>query len=148
MSIRIISVCMIMFLTIVSPAMADELDYKPGELIVRFAPKVDGKQQTPAERNTVLASIDGGTVRRSCKLVPGLTLVTLAENVTVENALAAFQNANGILYAEPNYKIKLNATEPNDKRFDELWGMHNTDQPRLRRTYLPSVLDALNITGL
>jgi len=104
------------------------LGYKPGELLVRFEPKLDGKQLTITQQNQLLASISRGTVKRSSKLVPGLTLVELPENLSVENALAAFKNASGILYAEPNYKITLDSTFPNDPRFDELWGMHNTGQ--------------------
>jgi len=111
-----------------SVGLASDLAYRPGELIVRFAPKADGKQRTKAERNTVLASLEGGSVKHSYKLVPGLTLVKLPENLSVENALVVFKNASGVLYAEPNYKIKLLSIIPNDTRFDELWGMHNTGQ--------------------
>jgi len=64
--------------------------------------------------------------------VPGLTVVKLPANRTVENALPAFKTASGILYAEPNYKIKLLSTFPNDPNFGELWGMHNTGQPHPR----------------
>ena len=48
-----------------SGAIASDLPYKPGELIVRFAPKPDGKQRTLTERNELLASIDGGNVKHS-----------------------------------------------------------------------------------
>ncbi|HEW79120.1 MAG TPA: hypothetical protein ENH34_04030 [Phycisphaerales bacterium] len=95
-----------------SGAIASDLPYKPGELIVRFASKPDGKQRTLTERNELLASIDGGNVKHSYKLVSGLTVIKLPTNVTVKNALAAFKNIQGILYAEPNYKLKLLSTFP------------------------------------
>jgi len=111
-----------------SVGFTSELDYKQGELIVRFAPRPDGKQRTIAERSAILDVIDGGTIKRSSKLVPGLTLVKLPANITVENSLAAFKNVNGILYAEPNYKVKAISTFPNDPSFTQLWGMHNIGQ--------------------
>ena len=111
-----------------SITIASDLGYKPGELLVRFAPKPNGQQRTITERNEILASIVGGNVTRSYKLVSGLTLVKLPTNTAVENALAAFKNASGILYAEPNYRIKAFSTFPNDTRFNEQWGLHNTGQ--------------------
>ena len=111
-----------------SVGFASGFGYKPGELIVRFKPKANGKQRTIAERNAVLASIDGGTVKRCYRLVAGLTQVKLPSHLTVKNAIAAFQKEGEILYAEPNYYIRLLSTFPNDPRFNELWGMHNTGQ--------------------
>ncbi|NIA17189.1 MAG: S8 family serine peptidase, partial [Planctomycetes bacterium] len=128
MSIRTIILCTILLVIAFAQVQAADLPYKPDELIVRFAPKVDGQQRTRIERNEILASIVGGTVKRFTKLVPGLGLVKLPDNVTVEKALAAFKNAQGILYAEPNYKIKLLSTFPDDPRFNEQWGLHNTGQ--------------------
>jgi len=31
-------------------------------------------------------------------------------------------------YAEPNYTVRINATFPNDPKFNKLWGLHNTGQ--------------------
>ena len=105
-----------------------DLEYNPGELIVRFAPKPNFQQRTKSEQNTILASINGGIVKRTYKLVPGLSLVKLPAPRTVKNSLADFRRLPGILYVEPNYKIRLYSTEPNDSSFDYLWGMHNTGQ--------------------
>lgn len=104
------------------------LGYEPGELLVRFAPKTDGSQRTPAECNAILTAINGGIIKDSYKLVPGLTLVKLPANVTVEKDLVVFKNAIGILYAYPNYICTVASTFPNDTRFEDLWGMHNTGQ--------------------
>ena len=104
------------------------LQYEPGELLVRFKSKTDGSQLALTEKNSVLASINGGTVEHSYKLVEGLTLVKLPESVTVENALLVFKNAQSISYAHPNYIVTGASTFPNDEKFDDLWGMHNTGQ--------------------
>jgi len=129
MSNKIILLLTIVFSIVYSSVgIASDLAYKPGELIVRFAPKPDSKQWTKTEQNAILASINSGTIKSSCRLVPGLTLVKLPETLSVESALVVFKNASGILYAEPNYKGKALSTFPNDTRFNELWGMHNTGQ--------------------
>jgi hypothetical protein len=123
-ALLLVIVCLI---TYNSTGAASDLRYKSGELIIRFAPKAEGKHRTLAEQNELLASIDGGTVKYSYKLVPGLTVVKLPQGKTVKDALPAFKNVSGILYAEPDYEIKL-LSIPNDTCFPQLWGMHNTAQ--------------------
>ena len=55
---RIIVICIIVniFSGIVIAADPNELDYKPGELIVRFAPKANGVQRSKAERGEIKGS--------------------------------------------------------------------------------------------
>jgi subtilisin family serine protease len=107
---------------------AADAAYEPGELIVRFAAKADGKQLNSIEKDQILASLGGGVVKRSYSLVRGLSVIELPEGVTVEQALRSYNKADGILYAEPNYRVKALSTIPNDTRFNDLWGMHNTGQ--------------------
>ncbi|MDH4240764.1 MAG: hypothetical protein OEW48_14490 [Phycisphaerae bacterium] len=102
--------------------------YKPGELLVRFAPKVDGKQRSRAEKNQMLTSLGGATIKRNFTIVPGLTLVKLPTGLTVKDALKTFNRTDGIFYAEPNYKIYFDSTFPDDPNFSEQWGLHNTGQ--------------------
>ena len=118
----------IFFMAILTSVKASDLPYKEGELLIRFATKADGIQRTSAERNQILASFDAGTVKTSFKLVPSLSVVKLPVNLTVVDALPKLRGKSGILYVEPNYKIRLASTLPNDTRFDELWAMHNTGQ--------------------
>ncbi|MHC4529595.1 MAG: S8 family peptidase [Planctomycetota bacterium] len=101
--------------------------YKAGELLVHFMPKANGSQQSRAEKNAVLAAIGAGNIKRSYRLVPGLTVVKLPEGLTVENALKRFKGKGEVLYAEPNYEVYALAT-PNDPNFSDLWGMYNTGQ--------------------
>ena len=102
--------------------------YEPGELLVRFASKPDGKQRNIIEKNQILNSLGGGTIKRNFKIVPGLTLVELPAGLTVKDALKTFNRADGILHAQPNYILKALSTFPNDPNFAQLWGMHNTGQ--------------------
>jgi len=104
------------------------LPYKEGELLVRFAPKTNGKQRTTDERVQILSSFNAGAVKHSVKLVPGLSLVKLPENLKVKDALSKLRGKGEFLYIEPNYKIRIALTFPNDTRFEELWAMHNTGQ--------------------
>jgi hypothetical protein len=102
--------------------------YKPGELLVRFASKADGKRRSQQEKFQILNSLGGATTKRNFKIVPDLSAVKLPPEMTVEEALQRFNKANGILYAQPNYQLKASSTFPNDPRFGELWGMHNIGQ--------------------
>ena len=102
--------------------------YKPDELIVRFAPKGDSKQRNITEKIQLLSSLGGGTITQEYTIVPGLSVVRLPPGLTVEDALKTYNAADEILYAEPDCEIPLLSPLPNDTRFDELWGMHNTGQ--------------------
>jgi serine protease len=111
-----------------SYAVASDLEYVPGELIVQFKPKPDGKQHSLSEKNQILNSLDGATIKRISRHVPGLTLVKLPTGQTVEDALETLNRTDGILLAAPNHKLKYASTLPNDTRFNDLWGLHNTGQ--------------------
>ena len=106
----------------------DPASYVPGELLVRFRAHAQGRVRTAAERREVLNVIAGARIRSSYKIVPGLSHIRLPAGVTVKEAIATLARSNDILYVEPNYKVELFATEPNDVDFGELWGLHNTGQ--------------------
>ena len=46
---------------------------------------------------------------------------------SVKDALAKLRKNPAVLYAEPDYIVKA-AVTPDDSRYSELWGMHNTGQ--------------------
>jgi subtilisin family serine protease/Tol biopolymer transport system component len=102
-------------------------EYKADELIVRFRPDPAGHERSITDRNQILSNY-GCTVVRDFRIVDGLSLVCLNGAMTVEEAVGALNDVDEILYAEPNYRIHVDETIPNDTRFDELWGMHNTGQ--------------------
>jgi hypothetical protein len=76
---------------------AESAAYVPGELLVRFAPKQNGQRPTLVEQNTILAAVGGGAVERTFRIVPGLALVKLPPEWSVEEALPLFEAAGGIL---------------------------------------------------
>lgn len=49
------------------------------------------------------------------------------EDISVEKAIATYDENPAIEYIEPNYEVSINNL-PNDPRFDELWGLNNTGQ--------------------
>ncbi len=66
-------------------------------------------------------------VARRYKLVRNLQLVRLPPGLNVEQAIEQYKRQPGVLYAEPNYIIRLDAT-PNDPSYNQLWGLNNTGQ--------------------
>ncbi len=121
--------------------------YKEGELIVRFTPKANGLQRTLQEKDATLSLFNGGTVKYSYKLVPGLTLVQLPNEAKVKDKIDLFINRTEILYVEPNYKIYLHSIFPNDTHFNYQWNMHNIGQIHPKDTtegggFISGTLDA------
>ncbi len=101
--------------------------YKSGQVLVRFA-DVDGQTLSFNQKSSILnARVTGSTIKKTYKLVPGLSLVKLPEGITVPDATSSFLSSPLILYAEPVYQRKL-AVIPNDPNFPQLWGMNNTGQ--------------------
>jgi len=107
---------------------AEQLPYKEGQLLMRFA-NVAGRPLAGNTKETILNSIIPGCCvgKEYDGIVQGLTLVNLPSGTTVADALPLFSQSSAFLYVEPNYKLELAAT-PDDSRFSELWGMHNTGQ--------------------
>jgi subtilisin family serine protease len=101
--------------------------YVEGELLVRFAKKLDGQIPTKLERRAVLTALGGAQETGSYWLVPGLTVVKLPDGVTVQQALTRFNAKGEILYAQPNWICRTLET-PNDPKFNEQWGLNNTGQ--------------------
>ena len=112
-----------------------DLGYVPGELLVRFAPKADGRQRTRAERDQIVGSLGAAKVRKDYRIVPGLSHVKLPAGVTVEDAMARLNKRRDIIYAQPNHYLRLCGTFPNDPHGPkpapdggDLWGMYNIGQ--------------------
>ena len=53
--------------------------------------------------------------------------VKLPQGISVPDAIQAYKAHPDVEYAEPNYIVKASAI-PNDARFGEQWGLHNTGQ--------------------
>ena len=94
-----------------------ELSYVPGELLVRFAPTKTGMQLDTSGKNVILSSLGGATIKHNFRILPGLSLIKLPENLKVEDVLSFYHANEGILYAEPNYRLTYLNNEPNDPYF-------------------------------
>jgi subtilisin family serine protease len=95
-------------------------DLVPGEIIVRFNEGI-----TRSDVAKKAAALDGA-IKRSLGM--GETYTLKVPKGTDTTALAERLNARSdVLWAEPNAKMELMAA-PNDPRFGEMWGLHNTGQ--------------------
>lgn len=61
------------------------------------------------------------TLKRS-----GIRKVRLPEEMTVAQAVALYRSDPDVVFAEPNYRYRLQAV-PNDSMMDQLWGLANMD---------------------
>ncbi|HEY5654009.1 MAG TPA: S8 family serine peptidase [Pontiella sp.] len=95
--------------------------YKPGHLLVKFSADI-----SKADRDALLALVDAKLLKKY-NLVPGLCLIKLGTEASVEECLQFFNGTPGIDYAEPDYVWETSII-PNDPRFNEQWGLHNTGQ--------------------
>lgn len=75
---------------------------------------------------TLLSFGDAGSATASA-LGGGLWQVDLPLGVSVDKAIAAYQDLGDVAYAQPDYVLTANVI-PNDSRFGSLWGLHNTGQ--------------------
>ncbi|MBN1208777.1 MAG: S8 family serine peptidase [Myxococcaceae bacterium] len=94
-------------------------EYVPGELLVHF-------KENAGELALAAHASLGAKVLHTYRMYPGLQLVSVDE-ASMEAALAAYQADPNVLYAEPNYIYRTSAL-PNDPRFGDQWGLHNTGQ--------------------
>ncbi len=106
------------------------ITYKSDSILVVYkddASKLDRR----AARNTVRAKIsdlnNDEIDDKYNNLGKGRLAKFKLDGISVKNALEKLRKNPAILYAEPDY-IVSKAGVPNDARFDELWGMHNTGQ--------------------
>ena len=79
--------------------------YKPGELLVCFAPRADGTEMTIRQMNRILASLGGGFIKAKSMLCiyPPEFGVGLPRSLTVKQALVTYNRSKEILYARPIY---------------------------------------------
>ena len=111
--------------------------YDSSKILLQFREGV-----SPEEISAVL---DGTTFKQTAALVPGLWEVELADDVSIDSALEAFQADTSVLFAEPDYVIQLTAT-PNDASFGSLWGLNNTGQVGGTLDADIDALEAWNVT--
>ncbi|MBI3995858.1 MAG: S8 family serine peptidase [Nitrospirae bacterium] len=99
---------------------AAPVSFVPGEILVKF------RAGTPPETVEHFAGRMKTAVKRKSALT-GVQLLSLPTDLSVEEAVDAYQNHPDVLYAEPNYVRRAFAV-PSDPLFDRQWGLDNTGQ--------------------
>lgn len=86
------------------------------------------KGKTQADLVALNAQL-GGTIRKALR-IRGVYLVAFknAALATVPNGVATYAASQIVEYAEPDCIMHTQSTIPNDSRFSDLWGLHNTGQ--------------------
>lgn len=91
----------------------------PGELIVKYKPNA-----TPTTRGNFRQQIHALRLHDFSRF--NMEHVKLTD-MTTEEAIRLYSSDPNVEYVEPNYEWTIDVT-PNDPRFPELYGMHNTGQ--------------------
>ncbi len=94
--------------------------YVPNEVIIKLDPGAPA-----ADVSAVRSSLNAVVKRRYESIGAELWLIN---GVSVMDAITRLQNDPRVQYIEPNYVVHAIDLFPNDPRFNELWGMHNTGQ--------------------
>ncbi|MCZ7574505.1 MAG: S8 family serine peptidase [Ardenticatenaceae bacterium] len=99
--------------------------FVPGQLIVRFRPGVTEQQITALYRAQSLSQLDDLDIASRAGR-PKERLVAVPPTRTLEFIRVLERNPI-VAFAEPNF-IRSKELLPNDPRFGEMWGLHNTGQ--------------------
>jgi hypothetical protein len=95
--------------------------YDPDTILVRF------KGSALAQEKALTHALMGAQAHKHFALVEGLQAVRIPKGFHVKDAIKFYRQQPAVLYAEPNWIVHTQAT-PDDPRFGELWGLHNTGQ--------------------
>jgi thermitase len=118
---RLVLAAVVLVLVIAPSApAAPGADYVPGEVLVRFAPRVDAGERAEVRREHGVRAVRGLPLA-------GLQLVRLPPGGSVPAAIAELEREPGVRYAVPNAYLSPLAV-PDDDRFGEEWGLHNSGQ--------------------
>ncbi len=93
--------------------------YVADEVIVKYKSGI-----TESQRSSLL---ERAGVQRTLGTVKGVDARVLRTSGDAATAARRLDASSRVLYAEPNYILRTSAT-PNDPRFGELYGLHNTGQ--------------------
>ena len=97
-------------------------EINPNRILVKFKSAVLRSQKEQVLQNY------GLKLRKTLEYT-GVSIlnVTTRANSTVEDIVEKLNESGIVEYAEPDYIVKAILT-PNDPRFGQLWGLHNTGQ--------------------
>ena len=88
-------------------------EYDDSSILVRYRSDADGKQ--------------GDGKQGVASTLTSIREIRLSDGVGVGEALAAYRASDDVLYAEPNYTVRVESI-PNDPDYSLLWGLNNTGQ--------------------
>ena len=91
----------------------------PGEVVVRYRSSIDPAARAELRRQVAAQAAES--------LALAGTEVLEVPNGSVDDAIAALESSPDVLFAEPNFYYRA-AVTPNDPRFSQEWGLHNTGQ--------------------
>ncbi|MGH9340185.1 MAG: S8 family serine peptidase [Acidobacteriota bacterium] len=116
---------LLFLLTFFGTAYSQELvsgeDFVPSEVLVKFKP------DTPLSTINAINEQIGATIIGTFRGDPDLYQIELPPNISVEAAIDFYERQPSVERAQPNFLYRPDFV-PNDTRFDELWGLHNTGQ--------------------
>lgn len=95
--------------------------YKEGEILVKFKEKI-----SEDTRDAVHYKLGAKAIKTFKKTQ--IQIVEIPRGKDLLQAITYYKKNPNIEYAEFNYKVKIHSTMPNDPRFNELWGLHNTEK--------------------
>lgn len=118
------------------PPKQGDVKFAPDRVLVKFkdtgilthsprsleAPQ--GQLKLSSAAQTALASING----RIDRTFATLGVVRIKTTLSPGDAIEKLYRSGTVIYAEPDYQIKLNQTIPNDSQFSDLWGLDNSGQ--------------------
>jgi subtilisin family serine protease len=120
---RHIAVCIVLLGSMLTPSTGFNLPgdpgetYREGELLVRFK-----RGCTPADKARIAADLGAAVKHRFALIDAEQWRIT---GTSVAGAIERYASDPRIEYIEPNYRIYLDATYPDDPRFSDLWAMYN-----------------------
>lgn len=99
--------------------------YHPGRVLVKF------RKDAPSSAVQATVAAAGLTEIRAFPGI-GVHVMGLAKGRTVEDAIATLMTGSSaqrpVLYAEPDYRVKIADVFPDDPYFPQQWSLHNTGQ--------------------
>ncbi|MFH0894911.1 MAG: S8 family serine peptidase [Bacteroidota bacterium] len=108
--------------SILSASLIYAEEYAEGEILVKFK----AIQQEDTAIQALRTKINATKIKKF--QINNVYQLKLQSNTSVESAISSAYTDPNVEYAEPNYKLSINATTPNDPSFTSLWGLNNTGQ--------------------
>jgi len=111
---------LLLILSLATVAYAEDAAYVPGEILVGVKEGV-----APDAIQAINAQL-GAEIIHKYRIINAYQL-RIPQGLNVPAAINFYGDQDGVEYAEPNYIVYADVI-PNDPRFNNLWGLHNTGQ--------------------